>query len=316
MYSDSFKTLGILFSYLQSTGVSIFFLLSGFLITTLLINEKKRNGTISFTKFYIKRFFRIIPPFYFYIFYIFYFSKVDPSPTTLELFSALLFLWNYILETENWYYGHSWSLSIEEQFYIVWPYFVKNYKFSIHKLILACILVSPLLRVFTYYFIPEYRSRISILFHTRVDMLMFGCYLAFLKEIQIKYFFNFIKKFKLTYFSIFFLTVLSPVLRYLFAGKFLMTIGYSLEGISILIIFISIFNLTSDQFYYRVLNSKVLTHIGSLSYGLYIWQQYFLSHSLDISGFYRFLFLYLTVLGSYLFIEYPSKLICQKVLSN
>lgn len=108
-------------------GVRIFFVISGYLITKLLIIEKEKNGDISLKDFYLRRVFRIFPVFYLYII-VLILLKIFLVPNIfssyLLVISAALYLWNYkqyisIPETGNgyWFMGHFWSLSMEEQFY-------------------------------------------------------------------------------------------------------------------------------------------------------------------------------------------------------
>lgn len=107
------------------TGVDLFFVLSGFLISGQLFKEMKNNGTISLKAFYIKRFFRIIPTYFFTLFLYF----------TIPFFrerEALPPLWKFVTFTQNYglnvidqgTFSHAWSLCIEEQFYLILPLFL------------------------------------------------------------------------------------------------------------------------------------------------------------------------------------------------
>src|SRR5258708_2087737 len=102
-------------------GVKIFFEISGFLITTLLLKELAASGRVSFKGFYWRRVLRIFPAFYAYIAIICAISAlglIHLKPG--DLFHAITFTMNYHHE-RAWYLNHLWSLSVEEQFYIVWP---------------------------------------------------------------------------------------------------------------------------------------------------------------------------------------------------
>jgi peptidoglycan/LPS O-acetylase OafA/YrhL len=112
-------------------GVNFFFVLSGFLITYLLIEEKKLNGYIDIGRFWIRRVLRIWPLFYFSVFfgfYVFPMIKVFFGQTPAETAS----LWNYLTFLNNFdviekgtpdasILGALWSVAVEEQFYLVWP---------------------------------------------------------------------------------------------------------------------------------------------------------------------------------------------------
>ncbi|MGA3240067.1 MAG: acyltransferase [Bryobacteraceae bacterium] len=97
-------------------GVSIFFAISGYLICTLLLQERARNGRISLAGFYARRAFRILPPAVAYLTVVLALSLA----TLPDVLRCLLFAANYF-EPAPAYLGHFWSLSIEEHFYMLWP---------------------------------------------------------------------------------------------------------------------------------------------------------------------------------------------------
>lgn len=109
-------------------GVTIFFVLSGFLITTLLLREEARHGSVSFRGFYIRRVFRILPLYYLVLAVycaLILFARLQPD--RLEAFQrALPFYTFYFSEFPHYMrfrapFDLSWSLGIEEKFYLVWP---------------------------------------------------------------------------------------------------------------------------------------------------------------------------------------------------
>ncbi|MFT5306585.1 MAG: peptidoglycan/LPS O-acetylase OafA/YrhL, partial [Chitinophagales bacterium] len=112
-------------------GVNFFFVLSGFLITFLLIEEKKLNGQINLKKFWIRRMLRIWPLFYFCVLFGFYifpilktmFGQVPNETANIGYY--LLFLNNFDFINngipDSSMLGLLWSVAIEEQFYLVWP---------------------------------------------------------------------------------------------------------------------------------------------------------------------------------------------------
>jgi peptidoglycan/LPS O-acetylase OafA/YrhL len=115
-------------------GVDVFFVLSGFLITTLLCVEHRRNGTISLPKFWGRRFLRLMPAYFIYVATLTVWMVLRPK----ELSSAsgwspggyIASLWgycvNYFPKVGIWSHQyltvHLWSLAVEEQFYFVWPF--------------------------------------------------------------------------------------------------------------------------------------------------------------------------------------------------
>jgi len=107
-------------------GVDLFFVLSGFLITTLLIREKAKHGKISLRNFWARRFLRLMPAYYGLLLAMLgaylIFKPNDPDTTRLvEGFPV------YALYLSNWWHpgannlGITWSLATEEQFYLIWP---------------------------------------------------------------------------------------------------------------------------------------------------------------------------------------------------
>ncbi len=320
-YGASFPQAAIYFSLMQSTGVSLFFVISGFLINGFLIKEKKQSGSINLKLFYFKRMFRIFPPYYFYLtvmIFILPFFEVNQL-TKVEIASAFSYLWNYIYSTENWFFGHSWSLAVEEQFYMTWPFLLAfiSIKWSKRFSVLIFFL-TPLIRVGSYYLFPEWRPRLSIMFHTRMDTLLFGCFLAYYYQFISKE--NFqrvarkINRFYLPMISLVFLVGLSPYLRFLFKGSYTMTIGYSLEGVSMVILLVYVLTMDGRGKIFTILNHPVLRQIGVLSYGLYLWQQFFLAHTVDFGSTpLRLFYLYGTVILLYFILEYPLGRLSKKL---
>jgi peptidoglycan/LPS O-acetylase OafA/YrhL len=109
-------------------GVDLFFVLSGFLITAILLREKARTGSISIRDFYVRRVLRIFPLYYAYLAYLCVSSVFlhEPTPDRARFLQAAPY---YATYTSNWLperlyepiFARSWSLSVEEQFYLVWP---------------------------------------------------------------------------------------------------------------------------------------------------------------------------------------------------
>ena len=102
-------------------GVDLFFVISGFLIGTILFKELKKNNKINFKKFYIRRFLRLMPVYIFSMILGVYFLN-DIAPGNWKMaWSNLLYINNYIRGS---YMGWTWSLAIEEQFYLIAPFMI------------------------------------------------------------------------------------------------------------------------------------------------------------------------------------------------
>ena len=169
-------------------GVDIFFVLSGFLITSILLKTKSERNY--FKNFYIRRALRIFPLYFVFIAAIvLLLPKLDPDFAP-QISRALPFL---LLYQQNWfmlfskiplttYLAVTWSLAIEEQFYLLWPavvYFTR--KETLIKISIAIISVSILARIFGMLFWGD-KSEASTFFYyntfTRFEQLVFGGLLA------------------------------------------------------------------------------------------------------------------------------------------
>jgi peptidoglycan/LPS O-acetylase OafA/YrhL len=118
-------------SYLGGHGVTMFFSLSGFLITYLLLIEKTRVGRIDIKAFYIRRILRIWPVYYFYLLLaaitIYFFMPAELTGGIfyyIALCANIPFIFGFPLS----FLAHYWSLGVEEQFYLFWPWVVRRSK--------------------------------------------------------------------------------------------------------------------------------------------------------------------------------------------
>ncbi len=103
------------------SGVHLFFVLSGFLITTLLLREEHRYGKVSLRAFYLRRFFRIMPVYLLVLFLYWGLARINgnPEPVEQRMKYYLLFLNENL--TGNAPFLHSWTIGIEQKFYLFWP---------------------------------------------------------------------------------------------------------------------------------------------------------------------------------------------------
>src|SRR5437762_691450 len=160
-------------------GVTVFFVLSGFLITRLLVQDRRESATIHLRAFYVRRAFRILPAYWVYMAAIAVMARghlVLASPSGFTC--SLTFTTDY-LNPHSWVMNHSWSLSVEEQFYLVWPILLMAAGEKRARLVAQwLIVIAPLLRVFTFYATPGLRPSITAMFHLRADALMIGSWAA------------------------------------------------------------------------------------------------------------------------------------------
>jgi peptidoglycan/LPS O-acetylase OafA/YrhL len=175
-------------------GVDLFFVLSGFLITTLLVEEWQRRGSISLRLFYLRRALRLAPAFVtvlaLALAYTLLFRPTELNPYCREMLVSACYVanWPALHNTPMATLGHTWSLSVEEQFYLVWPIFLYGMLklgLSPRTMILvvcAGILCSASLRGALYYASPSEGQpwvdavyRLYMGSDTRADAVLVGC---------------------------------------------------------------------------------------------------------------------------------------------
>jgi peptidoglycan/LPS O-acetylase OafA/YrhL len=148
--------LGIFF--LGPLGVRVFIVISGFLITSLLLEEERRTGTVSLSCFYFRRTLRIFPPYYLYISIIVLMETIGAlSLRPGDVWHAMIYTTNYHRD-RSWYLGHAWSLAVEEQCYILWPSLYRRLGQSKAKRVLCGgILLAPVWRLLVAFVLPSQR---------------------------------------------------------------------------------------------------------------------------------------------------------------
>lgn len=289
-------------------GVNIFFVISGFLITSLLIQEEEQNGRISIKGFYSRRILRIFPAYFFLLFFYWILQLIGLLYIPSSTWATVLTYTRYIDPDVEWYTGHIWSLSVEENFYLFWPAVFLLGKQTRVNFAFFLIIFAPLMRAFLYFHPIRWMMDTSPF--TRIDAIATGCYCAFYKEELI----NYLKPYwnRLFGFSLLLLFALPWIAdQGIHAGLGLVfetlgilhgTIGNFLVAI---IMLYSIFGPRGS--WYQVLNSKAFNYIGVLSYSIYLWQQLFvLKRNWWVSDFPQNLILiFLAALFSHYIIEKP-----------
>lgn len=263
-------------------GVSVFFVISGFLITSLLLKEEQATGRISIRDFYVRRVFRILPPFWVFLAMVAVLWRLGTIQTSWSnLGIAFTFLRDYI--SGDWWTGHSWSLSVEEQFYLLWPA-VLVFTGRRRSLWIASVLIVtvPLIRILSHILITGKLGPIeNFMFHMRVDSLMFGCALAMVYRNQrFARFAERILKWPGVLVALVFFFLVSGYLNQRFQGYYMLPLGYTLESIAITYLLLY-FVTNPGSIGGKFLNTKPLVHIELISYSLYLWQQLFLATARD-----------------------------------
>ncbi len=244
-----------------SLGRRIFFVLSGYLITMLLMKELDKTSTIALRRFYVRRAYRILPAAI--VFMIVVFVMFWHELRWYHMAAAAFYLVNYDF-AHPWYLGHLWSLSVQEQFYFLWPGVLKRWYRHRVKIAVGAIAVAPLFRIVCHFL--RLHGRGDEAFPAVADILAIGCLLALfwkriptvrvwwaalmLVPVVLVPIYMGVLKFHLT---VVLLVVLWPALHLSIAGLLLHVV----------------------QRPYRILNFGPVVWLGKMSYSLYLWQQLF-----------------------------------------
>jgi peptidoglycan/LPS O-acetylase OafA/YrhL len=290
-------------------GVNMFFVISGFLITLLLLEEEKNTGSISVKKFYIRRSLRIFPAYYFmlYVYLILQLLGVLNISSSSWL-TAITYTkyFNWELDTLT---AHAWSLSVEEQFYLVWPLiFLCGNKLRTYVPIILILAVAAN-RVFLHFHEVAWMNNLTIFL--RVDAIAIGCLLAIYKDriLQIPK-----KYWRITfYFSCLLLLFLRPSIRMIEQVPFLKaawlpigtTFGAFANFLYAIILLYSVYG--PHGIWFRFLNCRIANFVGKISYSIYLWHVLFMSlQNVEFLNFpINLLITLMVAIASYYFIEKP-----------
>ncbi len=290
-------------------GVNVFFVISGFLITSLLINEEYKTNAISLKNFYIRRTLRIFPAFYFLLLVYFILQLLGYIYiSNMAYFSAITYTKYIFKDGKDYFTGHAWSLSIEEHFYLLWPIMFKVFKKYRKTIPWLLILLSV---VYEIYRLKDFPNQYNLNILAKSNTLAIGCLFAIHKDAIVNYLQS-----KWTYLiaiatgTILFLNYFENHFpTNLFIGKLFYVLGGTdgiVSGFAIAcFIFYSIYG--PKNWWHWLLNTKLLNYIGLLSYSLYLWQQLF-TYKSDMfinKAPFNILFLLLAALFSYYIIEKP-----------
>ncbi|UOE41527.1 acyltransferase [Chryseobacterium suipulveris] len=251
---------------LANFGVTMFFALSGFLITYLLLKEKEKMGTIAIRKFYFRRLLRIWPLYYFYL-----------IVTLVVLgFSINSYSWMYLFMLPNVpfaleaasvfpatlpHLAHYWSVGVEEQFYGFWPWFIKKSKRLFRILVGFAVFFFLIKVLLTVLNAPKF---IVVLFHyTRFGCLGMGGIAAFLLVKGNKSFLSIFQNRIVELCAWFVFLLISINQFHLFS-----IVDHEIATLATLVIII---NQVNNQKKLISLENKVFDYLGKISYGLYIY---------------------------------------------
>jgi len=243
-------------------GVRMFFVISGYLISNILLHEHVQTSAIDLRKFYLRRAYRIFPAALFYMCIIF--AVYWRTLRWYEMTIALLYVVNYF--PRPWVIAHLWSLSVEEQFYFLWPGVLKKWHRHRVAILVGVAAFSPVFTATLAYFRLLHRVGVGTL-PTVADNLAVGCLAAvfaarwpriprslfalLVVAVVVIPWFNANAPWR----TLFLLFVLNPLLI------------AAMGGILIHVV----------QNPYRILNIAPVVWVGQISYSLYLWQQPFMN---------------------------------------
>jgi len=254
-------------------GVTLFFFISGFLITRLLLAELEEKGTVSLYHFYMRRVLRLYPALLFMVLL----SAIVYSVNLLELASALFYFANYY----GIYIGYDpsgvrhpfsilWSLAVEEHYYLFFPLifmlFSKN-KLKFLKIVGMLAILITMWRIYLIIICELSEKRTYFATDTRADSILYGCMLSIILTTHYANKFVDICARPSVFYTAVGILLLCFIIR---NPMFRETIRYSLQGMAFLILFPSILFTSRHKFLRQLLEYRWIVYIGKLSYSLYL----------------------------------------------
>ena len=270
-------------------GVDVFFVLSGFLITSILIKEYENDGQINLKNFYLRRSFRLVPAFWTFLICLYYFGDYllpDDQAKLIHSYHNLFFAFTYLM---NWHnvigngltgnLNHTWSLAIEEQFYIIWSLVL--FKCFAKRLTRRQIFLwtgGVILGLIVWRFWRAANGTNPIILYysteTRIDALLIGCLAAMIYSWRLlpeKFYasrqFDFLALLSL-------LTALFTAFSFSHTEAFLYYGFLSIFAAAVAVIILWLVTRTKS-IPNTLLEIKPLRWLGQISYGLYLWHYVF-----------------------------------------
>jgi peptidoglycan/LPS O-acetylase OafA/YrhL len=285
-------------------GVQFFFVISGFLITTLLLTEKIRTGTISLRHFYLRRLLRILPVAWLFLIVLILLNRYfDLGIARSDLLKGFFFVKN-IGHQNDWHTAHYWSLSVEEQYYLIFPFILswggmKTY-LNVCFLFIGLYIVK---NIFEHFYPSGHEplyAVLNIFLNSNLLSILTGSLASiflFKYDIGLPRMNNVLLAIiQALLFVLAFLTFKYPKF---FGLTSLMSSCSIAAGILLFIKF-------PFGVFHAILNNRIIAYIGRLSFSLYIWQQLFTAHQ-PWSGYFIYgnsIILNLVFLGIVAFLSY------------
>ena len=256
-------------------GVRVFFVISGFLITGLLLAEWRTTGGVSLPHFYLRRTFRIFPAYFAFLGVVALLAAAGAVHLLPgDWLHAVTYTMNYH-EPRSWYVGHLWSRSVEEQFYLLWPAVMLLFgPVRAMWCAAAFVVVAPVIRLASWRLLPGSHEIIDTAFETVGDAIAVGCVLAGVREWLWRR-----ERYRALLMSRWFvplLLVLALALNHFY--RLSLAVGITALNVA-LALTIERCVRAERGVVGRALNARPLVFVGQLSYSIYLWQQLFLNRN-------------------------------------
>ena len=253
-------------------GVDLFFVMSGFLITHLLIKEQRTNNCISLKQFYIRRTLRIFPLYYGYLAFMVGWGFLTDKEKFEEILQPLPY---YLFYISNWtpehipqFFHRAWSLAVEEQFYLVWPILVIMFGFVMSARFIVGITFFILAGSLGWFGVNAVEFSNDLVPYRTI---LIGCLTAILLNYE-------------RTFNYFRMVFKSNIVALVLLSSVLLSIGVQrgpILGLGQLVVhllmalFLAACVLNENNILARFLKLKLVQKIGMVSYGMYILHSQF-----------------------------------------
>jgi peptidoglycan/LPS O-acetylase OafA/YrhL len=266
--NESLKTLPF------GSGVNLFYVISGYLITTILLNKKQeiedKTTTLKMEikNFFAKRVLRIFPLYYIVILFILVFNYDEVQSYFLYL---VTYTTNIYMTFSNTYIGnntHLWSLAVEEQFYLIWPFviFLINKKYLLRTILF--LILSSLFSKYYFFNCTAYQIGTNAFLTSCFDSLGMGALLAYLQLYNVTLFEKLLNKKTVLF------LIISYIILFLYPSILSDSLKPVLNNFSTSLIYFFIVGIAAQNKFNGItkyaLENKVSLYLGKISYGIYI----------------------------------------------
>jgi peptidoglycan/LPS O-acetylase OafA/YrhL len=260
-------------------GVSGFFVLSGFLITWLLLREHERTGTVSLKGFYLRRTLRIFPAYYVFVALC---VAIDLARGDARVRPVILPALTYTVNYFNAFNGHpsnsmahAWSLAVEEQFYLLWPFLfllaIRAGRRGVGRVLVGIIGAVLLWRAWLYLGGHAGEAYVYNAFDTRFDNLAVGCLLAVLLTTPSVV--RRVATLPMPAWSPLVTVALLVTSRALISDRWHYSVGFTVDAVLFAVLITQLLALHLHPAW-RWLDRPAIKYLGLLSYPLYLYHGY------------------------------------------